>query len=231
MNLLALETSTEACSVALLHGDWLIERFEIAPRRHAELALPWADAVLAEAGLARTALDAIAVGRGPGAFTGVRLGLSLAQGMALALDRPLIGISTLAALALRAAAGEGEDVLAAIDARMGEVYACSYRMRGGVPIALGEEQLAPPEAVAMDGAHWHGVGTGFAAQGGALARRLAAQACSIDAEALPHAADVARLALPVHARGEALAPERVEPAYLRNRVALTLNEQAAARGR
>ena len=166
MNLLALETSTEACSVALLHGDWLIERFEIAPRRHAELALPWADAVLAEAGLARTALDAIAVGRGPGAFTGVRLGLSLAQGMALALDRPLIGISTLAALALRAAAGEGEDVLAAIDARMGEVYACSYRMRGGVPIALGEEQLAPPEAVAMDGAHWHGVGTGFAAQGG-----------------------------------------------------------------
>ena len=231
MNLLALETSTEACSVALLHGDWLIERFEIAPRRHAELALPWADAVLAEAGLARTALDAIAVGRGPGAFTGVRLGLSLAQGMALALDRPLIGISTLAALALRAAAGEGEDVLAAIDARMGEVYACSYRMRGGVPIALGEEQLAPPEAVAMDGAHWHGVGTGFAAQGGALARRLAAQACSIDAEALPHAADVARLALAAHARGEALAPERVEPAYLRNRVALTLNEQAAARGR
>lgn len=231
MNLLALETSTEACSVALLHGDWLIERFEIAPRRHAELALPWADAVLAEAGLARTALDAIAVGRGPGAFTGVRLGLSLAQGMALALDRPLIGISTLAALALRAAAGEGEDVLAAIDARMGEVYACSYRMRGGVPIALGEEQLAPPEAVAMDGAHRHGVGTGFAAQGGALARRLAAQACSIDAEALPHAADVARLALAAHARGEALAPERVEPAYLRNRVALTLNEQAAARGR
>ena len=230
MNLLALETSTEACSVALLHGDWLIERFEIAPRRHAELALPWADAVLAEAGLARTALDAIAVGRGPGAFTGVRLGLSLAQGMALALDRPLIGISTLAALALRAAAGEGEDVLAAIDARMGEVYACSYRMRGGVPIALGEEQLAPPEAVAMDGAHWHGVGTGFAAQGGALAR-LATQAYSIDAEALPHAADVARLALAAHARGEALAPERVEPAYLRNRVALTLNEQAAARGR
>ena len=78
---------------------------------------------------------------------------------------------------------------------------------------------------------WHGVGTGFAAQGGALARRLAAQACSIDAEALPHAADVARLALAAHARGEALAPERVEPAYLRNRVALTLNEQAAARGR
>ncbi len=231
MNLLALETSTEACSVALLHGDWLIERFEIAPRRHAELALPWADAVLADGGVARTALEALAVGRGPGAFTGVRLGLSLAQGMALALDRPLIGISTLAALALRAAAGEGEDVLAAIDARMGEVYACSYRMRGGVPIALGEEQLAQPEAVAMDGAHWHGVGTGFAAQGGALARRLAAQARSIDAEALPHAADVARLALAAHARGEALAPERVEPAYLRNRVALTLNEQAAARGR
>jgi len=99
MNLLAIETATEACSVALIHGDELIARSEIAPRRHTELVLPMADQLLAEAGIGRHALDAIAVGRGPGAFTGVRLAIAIAQGIALALDRPVVGVSTLAALA------------------------------------------------------------------------------------------------------------------------------------
>ncbi|MDO5609636.1 MAG: tRNA (adenosine(37)-N6)-threonylcarbamoyltransferase complex dimerization subunit type 1 TsaB [Pseudomonadota bacterium] len=229
MNLLALETSTEACSVALVHGDQLIERFEIAPRRHAELSLPWADALLAEAGLARHALDAIAVSRGPGAFTGVRLGISLAQGMALALGRPVVAVSTLAALALRAGAEDGEQVLAAIDARMGEVYWCSYRMRDGEPHALMAEQVSKPADVIIDGAGWHGVGTGFAAQESVLAMHLSAQLATLDASALPHAADVARLAVAAFARGEAQPPERIEPAYLRNNVALTLSEQAALR--
>lgn len=229
MNLLALETSTEACSVALVHGELLIERFEVAPRRHAEFTLPWADALLAEAGLARGAVQAIAVGRGPGAFTGVRLGISLAQGMALALDVPAIAVSTLAALAMRADAGEGERVLAAIDARMGEVYWCAYEMRGGEPMPLGGEKVGAPDSVEVEGEGWHGVGTGFGAQEGALATRLAAQLASVDAEALPHAADVARLAMVAFKRGEAVPPERIEPAYLRNNVALTLVEQQALR--
>ena len=229
MNLIALETATEACSVAVLHGDLLIERFEIAPRRHAELALPWAEAVLAEAGLTRGALQAVAVGRGPGAFTGVRLGVSLAQGMALALGIPAIPVSTLAALAMRADADEGARVLAAIDARMGEVYWAAFRIRDGLPAPLGEEHVGPPESVEVDGDGWCGVGTGFAAQGGALAARLASRLAAVDAEALPHAADVARLAFAAHARGEAVAPERLEPAYLRNQVALTLAEQATLR--
>ncbi len=229
MNLIALETATEACSVAVLHGDLLVERFEIAPRRHAELALPWAEAVLAEAGLTRGALQAVAVGRGPGAFTGVRLGVSLAQGMALALGIPAIPVSTLAALAMRADADEGARVLAAIDARMGEVYWAAFRIRDGLPAPLGEEHVGPPENVEVDGDGWCGVGTGFAAQGGALAARLASRLAAVDAEALPHAADVARLAFAAHARGEAVAPERLEPAYLRNQVALTLAEQQALR--
>ncbi|RMH93507.1 tRNA (adenosine(37)-N6)-threonylcarbamoyltransferase complex dimerization subunit type 1 TsaB [Lysobacter pythonis] len=229
MNLLALETSTEACSVAAVHGDLLIERFEVAPRRHAELVLPWAEAVLAEAGLDRRALDAVAVGRGPGAFTGVRLGISLGQGMALALDRPVIGISTLATLAMRANAGEGARVLAAIDARMGEVYWCAYHVRDGEPWPLAPERVGAPESVRVEGEGWHGVGTGFSAQHGALAARCAARLASVDALALPRAADLARLAVRAHARGEAVAPERVEPAYLRDNVALTLAEQAALR--
>ncbi|HET6545683.1 MAG TPA: tRNA (adenosine(37)-N6)-threonylcarbamoyltransferase complex dimerization subunit type 1 TsaB, partial [Rhodanobacteraceae bacterium] len=106
MNLLAVETATESCSAALLAGTTLLTRSELAPRRHAELLLPMCESLLAEAGIARSALDAIAVGRGPGAFTGVRLALSAAQGMALALDIPVVPVSSLAALALDAPADD-----------------------------------------------------------------------------------------------------------------------------
>src|SRR5215469_4188984 len=102
MNLLAIETSTEACSVALVHGENVVARTELAPRRHAERVLPMADELLAESGISKHALDAIAVGRGPGAFTGVRLAVSLAQGMAVALGLPVVTVSSLAALALEA---------------------------------------------------------------------------------------------------------------------------------
>ena len=183
MKLLAFETATEACSVALWIDGCVRERFELAPRRHAELALPWADALLREAGIAKSQLDAIAVGRGPGAFTGVRLAIAIAQGIALALERPVVGVSTLAALAMQA---DGDRVLAAIDARMGEVYLGAFE-------------------------------------------RDADGMSALDAAALPHAADVARLAAPAFARGEAVAPERIEPAYLRDNVALTLVQQQALR--
>ena len=229
MKLLAIETSTEACSVALwIDGD-VRERHEIAPRRHTELVLPWADALLAEAGIGKRALDAIAVGRGPGAFTGVRLAVALVQGMALALDIPVLPVSTLATLALPAMAGAGAaDVLAAIDARMGEVYLGLFRADAdaGV-IALGGEWMARPgDALVAEGAAaLVGVGTGFAAADGLLATQLAGRMRRVDATALPHAADVARLAAPAFARGEAIAADRLEPAYLRDKVALTLAEQ------
>jgi tRNA threonylcarbamoyladenosine biosynthesis protein TsaB len=239
MNLLAFELSTEACSVAVLAGGEVRERHEIAPRKHAEYALPWAEALLAEAGIAKSALDAIAVGRGPGAFTGVRLGISIAQGIALALDVPAVPVSTLRALAMRAlplGAGAGDRVFAAIDARMREVYVARFRLDAGADglldaIADGDEAVMPPDAVpAPDGdGPWFGVGTGFGALDGALRQRFGDRLVAVDAEALPHAADVARLAAAALRRGEGIAPERLEPAYLRNAVALTLAEQQALR--
>lgn len=236
MKLLAFETSTEACSVALWLDGEVRERFELAPRRHAELSLPWAEQLLGEAGIKRSQLDAIAIGRGPGAFTGVRLAIAIAQGIALALDRPIVPVSTLAALALRARAladSPPRRVLAAIDARMGEVYTAAYELRDGGAFALDQETVLPPDAVTLPGseADWLGVGTGFGAAEGALATRLSARFAAIDAQALPHAADLAGLAALAYARGEAVAPERVEPAYLRNNVALTIAEQVALRAR
>lgn len=250
MKLLAFELSTEACSVALWVDGDVRGRHEIAPRRHAELALPWAEALLAEAGIAKSQLDAVAVGRGPGAFTGVRLGVAIAQGIALALDRPAVPVSTLAALALRAVplgaglveAGlvddPGDRVFAAIDARMREVYVAAFAFERGIdgglhPRALDDERVQPPDAAMPPGEDggWFGVGTGFAAEGGALRTRLAPRLRAVDADALPHATDVAALAHAAFLRGEAVAPEQLEPAYLRNQVALTLVEQQALRAR
>jgi tRNA threonylcarbamoyladenosine biosynthesis protein TsaB len=219
------------------------ERFEIAPRRHAELALPWAEQLLADAGLARAQLDAVALSRGPGAFTGVRLGIAIAQGIALALDRPLLPVSTLAVLAAQVPApavlaGEGgctvgapPPILAAIDARMGEIYTGAFvRQRDDVTATSEEAVIAPADyRLPGDVGGWSGVGTGFAAAEGALAIALQARFARIDAQALPHAADLARLAVQAWQRGEVIAPERVEPAYLRNNVALTLEEQKALR--
>lgn len=232
MKLLAFETSTEACSVALYLDGEVRERFEIAPRRHAELALPWADALLAEAGVARAQLDAVAVGRGPGAFTGVRLAIALAQGVALGLERPVLPVSTLAVLAAGAPADGPAQILATIDARMGEVYVGAFLREGASLVALEAERVLAPEAVALPAAtagDWQGVGTGWAAADGLLATRLASRMVRLDPQALPRAAVLAGLAAAGYERGEAVAPERAEPAYLRDQVALTLAEQQALR--
>ena len=242
MKLLAFETATEACSVAVYVDGEVRERFEIAPRRHAELALPWAGQLLAEAGIARSQLDAVALSRGPGAFTGVRLAIALAQGIALALDRPLLPVSTLAVLAAQVPppatlAGEGgcdigapHAILAAIDARMGEVYVARYQQVDGLPWLQDAERVCPPQAVVLpEGIRCAGVGTGFAAAEGAIVAQLGTALSSVDATSLPRASDVLAIALPMLARGEAIAPERVEPAYLRDNVALTLVEQQALR--
>jgi tRNA threonylcarbamoyladenosine biosynthesis protein TsaB len=229
MNLLAIETATEACSVALVHGDQIIARSELAPRRHAELVLPMADALLAEAGLGRHALDAIAVGRGPGAFTGVRLGVSLAQGMALALDRPVITVSSLAALALEA---EHDDaaILAVIDARMGEIYAACYRSDGqGGLVSLDTERVGTADTLSLpEATSWQVVGSGWATYEAVLRERLPSAPLWSDGARYPQARHVAELAVREFQAGRAHAPELALPVYLRDKVALTLVEQGRA---
>jgi tRNA threonylcarbamoyladenosine biosynthesis protein TsaB len=225
MNLLAIETATECCSVALLAGDALFERSEIAPRRHAELLLPMCEDVLAEAAIRRRDLDVVAVGRGPGAFTGVRLAISAAQGIALALAIPVVPISSLAALAMQAP-DDGLDILAVIDARMGEVYAGRFRRVGGLVEAIGEETVGPANALAASGhTPLNVIGTGWSSYRDAIARILPSPPRWAEGDRYPQAADIARLAVPIAAAAGGIPADRVQPVYLRDKVALTLAEQ------
>jgi tRNA threonylcarbamoyladenosine biosynthesis protein TsaB len=226
MNLLAIETATEACSVALVHGENVVARTELAPRRHAERVLPMADELLAEAGIGKHALDVIAVGRGPGAFTGVRLAVSLAQGMAMALGLPVVTVSSLAALALEAPEDDA-DILAVIDARMGEIYAASYRRDGnGGLTALDEERVCTAESLMLPkAAAWHVVGTGWATYSDTLQSKLGSVPRSAEGARYPQARHVATLAVSEFKAGRAHAPELALPVYLRDKVALTLAEQ------
>ncbi|MDE2498443.1 MAG: tRNA (adenosine(37)-N6)-threonylcarbamoyltransferase complex dimerization subunit type 1 TsaB [Xanthomonadaceae bacterium] len=232
MNLLAIETATEACSVALLHGEDLIDRSELAPRRHAELVLPMAEDLLAEAGITRRQLDAIAVGQGPGAFTGVRLAISVAQGLALALDIPVVPVSSLAALAMQAPKN-GAAILAAIDARRGEIYAGTFQM-GAEGInpridslrPLKEECVTSVAGLLLPRAEaWNVLGTGWGAYGDAIRDCLPSPPRWADGDRYPQARDVARLAAPLFAAGNGVPPEQALPVYLRDKVALTLEEQ------
>lgn len=225
MRILAIETATEACSVALSVDGAILERFEIAPRRHAELVLPMADALLAEAGVGKRQLDAIAVGQGPGAFTGIRLAIAIAQGLALALDRPVLPVSTLAVLAMSARAA-GLPVLALIDARMGEVYAGAFTIdAAGLPLPSGDETVLAPESVPFPATAFSAVGTGYGAYRAAFDARFGAALRHADPLALPHAGDLALLAARDLAAGRGVDALAAQPVYLRDKVALTLAEQ------
>ncbi|MEO7916570.1 MAG: tRNA (adenosine(37)-N6)-threonylcarbamoyltransferase complex dimerization subunit type 1 TsaB [Dokdonella sp.] len=229
MKILAIETATEFCSVALLIDDQLLLRSEFAPRRHAELLLPMCDAVLAEAGIARNQLDAVAVGRGPGAFTGVRLGVSAAQGIALGVDCPAIAVSSLAALAEAAPYGGGS-ILAVIDARMGEIYAATFIRDNiwGVQL-VGRETVGPASLVDLPADAACVVGSGWAAYEAVLAGRMEQSPAYSDGQRFPQADAVARLARPLFTVGNVLDPADLQPVYLRDNVALTIDQQRNSR--
>lgn len=214
MKILALETSTDACSVAVRVDGRTLERHETGARRHASLIMGMVNGLLNEAGLGVAALDVVAVGHGPGSFTGVRIALSVGQGVALAADLPMIGVSSLAALAQRGLGNHAvDDVVVAQDARMGEIYLGRYR-RGpaGLAVAVAPDALVAPRPLQI-GQHTLLMGSGPAAYPG-----LAGGQSAIDTETLPHAADVAALAAGAGA-SQFVAPERIEPVYLRHRVA------------
>ena len=233
MNLLAIETSTESCSVALACNGELIARSEFAPRRHAELLLPMCEEVLAEAGISRRRLDVIAVGRGPGAFTGVRLAISAAQGIALALDLPVVPVSSLAALAALAcdAPVDANPILAVIDARMGEIYSGTFRRSAdGLVEAIGLEHVGSAELLKLPGGHlWHVIGTGWDSYAEMICLRLGAVPASARGRCYPQATAIARLAVREFNAGHGLAPELALPVYLRDKVAMTIEERQQAR--
>ncbi|MCO8166054.1 tRNA (adenosine(37)-N6)-threonylcarbamoyltransferase complex dimerization subunit type 1 TsaB [Pseudomonas sp. 21LCFQ010] len=216
--LLALDTATEACSVALLHDGKVLSHYEVAPRLHAQKLLPMIQDLLAQAGLPKSAVDAIAFGRGPGAFTGVRIAIGVVQGLAFALDRPVLPVSNLAVLAQRALREHGaSQVAAAIDARMDEVYWGCYRASAGEMCLIGEEAVLPPEQASLPAdasGDWFGAGTGWG-----YAPRLPVQLSGCDAGMLPHAEDLLSLATFAWQRGAAMPADQAQPVYLRDKVA------------
>ncbi|MBP6121267.1 MULTISPECIES: tRNA (adenosine(37)-N6)-threonylcarbamoyltransferase complex dimerization subunit type 1 TsaB [Providencia] len=219
--ILAVDTATEACSVALLCDGEIISRFTISPREHTQKVLPMVEEVLAEAGMKLNQLDALAFGRGPGSFTGVRIGVGISQGLALGANLPMIGVSSLMALAQGAFRIAGQaNVLVAIDARMSEIYCAQYQ-RNEQGFWLGEETeavLIPDDFKAKFSSlrgQWGCAGTGWEA----YPQLLAEQSFITDSQVtLPDAQDMLPIALQLWQAGKVIAVEEVEPTYLRNEV-------------
>ena len=217
MRILAIDTATEACSAALWNDGTLSAHFEICPREHTQRILPLVQEVLTESGTTLSELDALAFGRGPG------IGIGIAQGLALGAELPMIGVSTLATMAQGAWRKTGAPrVLAAIDARMGEVYWAEYqRDEQGVWHGEETEAVLKPDAVAERLAQlsgeWATVGTGWQAWPD-LAKASGLTLSSGEIE-LPAAEDMLPLACYLLAAGKTVAVEKAEPVYLRNEVA------------
>ncbi|WP_417579545.1 tRNA (adenosine(37)-N6)-threonylcarbamoyltransferase complex dimerization subunit type 1 TsaB [Nitrincola sp.] len=225
--ILALDTSTDACSVALMDGQSVREDFRIEPRRHTHLLLPMVDAMLADSGLRVQDLDAIAFGRGPGSFAGIRIATGAAQGLALAADLPLIPVSTLSALALDATDRYPEAVvLAALDARMDEVYWSVCARNGDGIQVLQAESVSSPAAVRLNEFEsvLVAVGSGlrYVEQ---MPPESIRQFQQVDSECYPHAASMLKLAMIELQAGAVMAPEDAQPVYLRDQVAWKKKDQ------
>ena len=228
VTLLALDTATEACSVALLHGGEKTHLAQFAQREHTKHILPMVDEILAQAGITLSQVDALVFGRGPGSFTGVRIGAGIAQGLAFGADLPVIPVSNLAAMAQAAYVQyQAENVLTAIDARMNEVYFAQWQAQK-VRSDFGEfldwqpiiaEQVCSPSNVIEQVVQQHHenivlAGTGWAAYPELNDANLG-KATEIT---LPSALYMLDLALPKWFAGETISPLEIEPIYLRNEV-------------
>lgn len=218
VKLLALDTSTEACTVALWIDGRTLERFELGTR-HAERILTMVDELLAEAGVALRQLDALAFGRGPGSFTGLRIGAGVVQGLAFGTDRPVVPVSSLAVLAQ---GQQRQRILAAFDARMQQVYWGLYeRAHDGLVELRGDEQvIAPADVPLPPGESWWGAGSGWDQYHDVLTARLAGRFAGWTPSAFPHAADLARLAVSALAAGRTVRAEEAVPVYIRDEVAV-----------
>ncbi|RUR53568.1 tRNA (adenosine(37)-N6)-threonylcarbamoyltransferase complex dimerization subunit type 1 TsaB [Vreelandella populi] len=225
LHLLALDASSSACSVALLRQDGgnseCLARHEVTPRAHTRRLMPMVDELLADAQITPAALDAIAFGQGPGSFTGLRIAAGAAQGLAFGLDCPLLGISTLKALALQAHRRfHFRHIVTALDARMGEVYAATwYCLNDSVSLKRAEAVLAP-EAFHLpeDEIDWVGVGSGFTLWEQFAPTVQVRMSQHLD-DLEPRAEEMAWLAADDFAAGLGQAAHLAQPVYLRNDVA------------
>lgn len=225
MKLLVLDTSTEYCSAALWLDGEINARRLLAEQRHSSLLLPMIDELLRESALSLRQLDGIAYGAGPGSFTGLRIACAVTQGLAFGADLPVVGISTLESIAEQTGA---DKVLTVLDARMAEVYWAAYQREGAGWRIVTDAQLALPESVSVpDDGNWVGAGNGFAALGEILRPRLATRLTRIDASIMPDAAAMAPLAVQAFERGESVDAAQAAPLYLRDKVALTVDERRA----
>jgi tRNA threonylcarbamoyladenosine biosynthesis protein TsaB len=226
MRVLALDTATEACSVALLTNDGLLGRSAEVGRGHAEQILDMVNAVLAEGGVSLAMLDGIAASIGPGAFTGIRISVAVAQGLCFGANLPVVPVTTLEALALQAMHGGTDHALACLDARMGEVYwGCFATDAARVLIGCGAPRVGPAAQVKLpDAGRYRGIGRGFAAypELAALPRLEL-----VLAHALPDAREMARIGATRLLAGAGMDPADLRPQYLRDKVALTGDERAA----
>ncbi len=216
--LLAVDTSSDACSVALGFGDQLFERHEVAPRAHTRLVLPMVQALLGEAGMGLADIDAFVMGRGPGAFTGVRIAVGVVQGLAFSVARPVVPVSSLAIVAQGVLEADASHVAVAFDARMGEVYWGTYvRGADGVAMPKGDEAVLAPEVVTLpEAGPWVGAGSGFAAYPEALTQRLGLEQTLPDR--MPRAVHALALGRRAWRHGEAVEAAQAQPVYLRDRV-------------
>lgn len=218
MKILAIDTATEACSVALLDQDNCHEIFEIIPRQHTERVLPMVDELLEQTGISLSQVDALAFNCGPGSFTGVRVATSIVQGLAFSCDLPVIPVSSLAALAQLAFREEKKErVFSAIDARMNEIYWGCYQLESGLMKSVTEEKVSPVKKIAIEG-EWHCQGSGWDSFQTELNQSTSVNITSFTAQCFPHAQDVAVLAADLYIQEKVVRAEDAVPSYIRNEV-------------
>ncbi len=223
LKILALETSTEYCSIALLSGGDMVSRDVLAGQRHSELILPMVRQALWDAGTALSQLDGIAFGAGPGSFTGLRIACGIAQGLAFGADLPVAGVCTLEALAQEAGTGR---VVAALDARMNQIYHAAYEKGFDEWQPVAEPSLClPQDAPLVLDNNWTGCGSGFDMYGHLLRTRYGGSVNHIISGVRPRAHAIAQLAAAKFAKGQCTSAAEATPLYIRNKVALKENER------
>lgn len=223
MNILALDTSTEHCSIALSLSGHIINKDILAGQRHSELLLPMLHELLAANNLTLSQFDGIAFGAGPGSFTGLRIACGVAQGLAFATNTPLIGVSTLEALAQKSG---NNKIIATLDARMGEIYHAAYIKADNHWKTVSEPTVCLPQnAPTLPGDNWVGCGSGFDVYHQELSHHYHHQLINTQHDLYPHANEIAQLAITKFANASDSQVMNAAPIYIRNKVALKENER------